>query len=219
MALGQAFCEYFGFPYEFSFHRFFHIHHHLSSGAGTIGQLVVDVPSGLSLTPLQGGGDLFESVIPEFTFSDMDKWKNSVNSTALTCIWLYNSVFPTLNVIYPVNSVKAVGQLAALSPPREASERVSRGPMVRRSWRHVDPAGCSHMLMISLSLSSNIIVHNCNLVHRLVSFKSWPPRLPWQRHIQQVRALPCLMLTTRTRGDCIITLLTLLTERQLSCTS
>jgi hypothetical protein len=30
-----------------------HIHHHLSSGAGTLGQLVADVPSGLSLTPPQ----------------------------------------------------------------------------------------------------------------------------------------------------------------------
>jgi hypothetical protein len=30
-----------------------HIHHHLSSGAGTIGQLLADVPSGLSLTPPQ----------------------------------------------------------------------------------------------------------------------------------------------------------------------
>jgi alpha-glucuronidase len=32
------------------FHRLLHTHH-LSSGAGTIGQLVTDVPSGLSLTP------------------------------------------------------------------------------------------------------------------------------------------------------------------------
>jgi hypothetical protein len=30
-----------------------HIHHHLSSGAGTIGQLVGDIPSGLNLTPHQ----------------------------------------------------------------------------------------------------------------------------------------------------------------------
>jgi hypothetical protein len=49
VALGQVFTEYFGFPCQFSFH----IHHHLSSGAGTIGQLVADVPSVLSLTPPQ----------------------------------------------------------------------------------------------------------------------------------------------------------------------
>jgi hypothetical protein len=55
VALGQVFSEYFGFPCQFSFHRLFHIHHHhLSSGAGTIGQRVADVPSGLSLTALQG---------------------------------------------------------------------------------------------------------------------------------------------------------------------
>jgi hypothetical protein len=52
VALGQFFCEYFGFPCQFSFHRLLHIHH-TSSGAGTMGQLVADVPSGLSLTPPQ----------------------------------------------------------------------------------------------------------------------------------------------------------------------
>jgi hypothetical protein len=51
--LGQVFSEYFGFPCQFSFHRLLHIHHHPSSGVGTIGQLVTDVPSGLSLTPPQ----------------------------------------------------------------------------------------------------------------------------------------------------------------------
>jgi hypothetical protein len=51
-ALGQVFSEYFGFPCQFSFHRLLHTHH-LSSEAGTIGQLVADVPSGLSLTPPQ----------------------------------------------------------------------------------------------------------------------------------------------------------------------
>jgi hypothetical protein len=50
VALGQVFSKYLGFPCQFSFHRLLHTHH-LSSGPGTIGQLVVDVPSGLSLTP------------------------------------------------------------------------------------------------------------------------------------------------------------------------
>jgi hypothetical protein len=52
VALGQVFSKYFCFPCQFSFDRLVHIHH-LSSGAGTIGQLVADVPSGLSLTPSQ----------------------------------------------------------------------------------------------------------------------------------------------------------------------
>jgi hypothetical protein len=51
MALGQVFSECFRFPCQFSFHRLLHIHHHLSSGAGTTGQTVADVPSELSLTP------------------------------------------------------------------------------------------------------------------------------------------------------------------------
>jgi hypothetical protein len=53
LALGQVFSEYFGFSCQLSFHRLLHIHHHLSSGAGTVGQLVGDVPSGISLTPPQ----------------------------------------------------------------------------------------------------------------------------------------------------------------------
>jgi hypothetical protein len=53
VALEQVFSKYFGFPCQFSFHRMFHIHHHPSSGAGAVGQLVADVPSGLSLTPPQ----------------------------------------------------------------------------------------------------------------------------------------------------------------------
>jgi hypothetical protein len=48
MALGQVFSEHFGFPCQFSFHRQLYTHHHLSSGAGSIGQLVPDVPSGLN---------------------------------------------------------------------------------------------------------------------------------------------------------------------------
>jgi hypothetical protein len=50
VVLGQVFSEYFGFPCQSSFHRLLHTHH-LSSGAGTTGQILADVPSGLSLTP------------------------------------------------------------------------------------------------------------------------------------------------------------------------
>jgi hypothetical protein len=39
-------------PCPFSFHRLLHIRH-LPSGAGTIGQIVAHVPSGLSLAPPQ----------------------------------------------------------------------------------------------------------------------------------------------------------------------
>jgi hypothetical protein len=52
VVLGQVFAEYFGFPCQFSFHRLLHTHH-LPSGAGTIGQTVAAVVSGLSLTPPQ----------------------------------------------------------------------------------------------------------------------------------------------------------------------
>jgi hypothetical protein len=47
--MGQVFSEYFGFFCQFSFHQMLHIH--LPSDAGTIGQTVADVPSGLSSIP------------------------------------------------------------------------------------------------------------------------------------------------------------------------
>jgi hypothetical protein len=51
VALGQVFSEYFSFPYQFSFHQMPHSHHHhQSSEAGITGQIVANVPSGLSLT-------------------------------------------------------------------------------------------------------------------------------------------------------------------------
>jgi hypothetical protein len=51
-ALGLVFSEYFGFPCH-SFRRLLYTYHRLSSGAGTIGQIVAAVPSGLSLTQTQ----------------------------------------------------------------------------------------------------------------------------------------------------------------------
>jgi hypothetical protein len=52
VALGLVFSEYFGFLCQ-SFHRVLHTHHHPSSGAGTVVQIVAAVPSGLSLTRTQ----------------------------------------------------------------------------------------------------------------------------------------------------------------------
>jgi hypothetical protein len=48
VALEQVFRVFRFFPHQFAFHRLLH-HHHLSSGAGTIGQTFAAVPSGLSL--------------------------------------------------------------------------------------------------------------------------------------------------------------------------
>jgi hypothetical protein len=45
VALGYVSSEYYGFPCQFSFHQM--LHTHLPSGAGTIGQLVTDMPSEL----------------------------------------------------------------------------------------------------------------------------------------------------------------------------
>jgi predicted glycosyl hydrolase (DUF1957 family) len=50
-ALAQVFSEHIGFPCQ-AFYRLFHTHH-LSSGAGTIGQIVADVPIEHSIAPSQ----------------------------------------------------------------------------------------------------------------------------------------------------------------------
>jgi hypothetical protein len=52
VALGQVFSEYFGFPCQ-SFYPLLHTDHHLLFGDGTVGQIVADIPRGLSLTPPQ----------------------------------------------------------------------------------------------------------------------------------------------------------------------
>jgi hypothetical protein len=47
VALRQVFSEYFGFPYQSSFHQI--LHHHNHPGHLTIGHSVADAPSGPSL--------------------------------------------------------------------------------------------------------------------------------------------------------------------------
>jgi hypothetical protein len=53
VTLRQVFPEYFGFLYQFPFHRTLHTHHHIWSGAGTTDQTVTAVPSRLSLSSSQ----------------------------------------------------------------------------------------------------------------------------------------------------------------------
>jgi hypothetical protein len=93
VVLGQVFPEYFSFPCQFSVHRLLHIHHHLSSRAGTIGRTVADVPSGLSLTPPQGGeGGWGEQVLPNLQYLPAE---NSVTSqmTAIFMSYLISTYY------------------------------------------------------------------------------------------------------------------------------
>jgi hypothetical protein len=52
VALGKIFSEYFDFSCQ-SFRRLLPTHHHLSSGAGKIDHIMVDVQSGFGLTTFQ----------------------------------------------------------------------------------------------------------------------------------------------------------------------
>jgi hypothetical protein len=64
-------------PCKFSFHRLLHSHHHLSSRAGNIGQLVADVPSGLSFTP------------PNEIKKSNKQTNKQTRKANLVCKWIY----------------------------------------------------------------------------------------------------------------------------------
>jgi hypothetical protein len=86
VALGQILSEYIGFPCQFSFHQI--LRTQLSSGAGTIGQLVGNVPSRLILIPPH---EIKKKIIAYFTLS-----MNTINV-------LYHIYFTKSNiVIFPV---------------------------------------------------------------------------------------------------------------------
>jgi hypothetical protein len=51
-ALGHVVSQYFCFPCKYLFHQMLHIHLSFRNGAGTIAQLVADVPSGPSSNPI-----------------------------------------------------------------------------------------------------------------------------------------------------------------------
>jgi hypothetical protein len=70
VALGQVFSEYFGFPR----------HTHLSSGAGTVGQSVADVPSGLTLTRPQ------ETEIKKLLLDQLARFCYSLGASYLICL-------------------------------------------------------------------------------------------------------------------------------------
>jgi hypothetical protein len=107
MALRKIFSEFFGFPCQSSFHQTLYTHH-LSSGAGTIGQLVTDVPSRLSLIPTQEGSKQSRC----FVLISCLAYSSAQNMEATNAGWLspdYMTFDPSLytvdNQIHPVVSL------------------------------------------------------------------------------------------------------------------
>jgi hypothetical protein len=96
VALGQVCCEYFGFPCQYSFHRLLHSHHHLLSRAGTIGQLVADVPSGLSLTPPQ----------EKKKTGDSTNDRRSCTENCTVSVYMYVYVYPLINLVQQDNEIQ-----------------------------------------------------------------------------------------------------------------
>jgi hypothetical protein len=75
MAMEQVFSEYFDFPCQFSFHQLLDTHH-LSSGAGIIGELVADSVSPHTKNPPP------KKSLPEFLVQTF--WYNTLTSTSVT---------------------------------------------------------------------------------------------------------------------------------------
>jgi hypothetical protein len=64
VAPGQLFSEYFDFPCQFIFYQLLHAHH--QSGAGKIGQILADIPSGLSHQPHETKRIKFFIISPQY---------------------------------------------------------------------------------------------------------------------------------------------------------
>jgi hypothetical protein len=109
----KIFTENFGFPCQFSSHRLLHTHHHLSSGAGTIGQLVADVPSGLSSPHPKK-----LNTHPALVF-----WKRWVRVSAGT-LTLLTEVFPSFSEFLQANGGIVPGQDRFLPNLFESTIRV-----------------------------------------------------------------------------------------------
>jgi hypothetical protein len=85
VAQRQVFSEYLDFPCQFSFYQM--LHTHLSSAAGKIGRLVVDIPSGLKPTPPR------RKILSNFTtFLRRLRFIDVQNITAERCIIANNDV-------------------------------------------------------------------------------------------------------------------------------
>jgi hypothetical protein len=91
-----GFLRVLRFPCQFSFHWLFH-RHHLSSGAGIIGQLVADEPSGLSLSPPQESKKLnMLHCRTNFTPKNLIGKRLQFNFNYCTCIEEYLRVSVTI---------------------------------------------------------------------------------------------------------------------------
>jgi hypothetical protein len=70
--------NYICFPCQFSFHQKLHTHLNVSFGAGTIGQLVADVPSGFSLIPphVTKSKALIGQAVPRVLTMEVVEWSS-----------------------------------------------------------------------------------------------------------------------------------------------
>jgi hypothetical protein len=97
VALGQVASKYFGFPCQFSFYQI--LHTHLSSGAGTVGQSVANVPSGLSFTPPNETRTIYSpTYLPTYLTNILTNWFNLWNSLEGAHRMLVCYAVPYINV-------------------------------------------------------------------------------------------------------------------------
>jgi hypothetical protein len=123
VALGYVSSEYFEFPCQFTFHILLHKHHHLSSGAGKIGQTVAAVPSGLSLTPWKNKEKRFPFAISHcihchYRFDVM--WKGFIRPDS-RCMestrgWMGSAYLSGTDLFPIVQSLQTAGTLKPVIP-------------------------------------------------------------------------------------------------------
>jgi hypothetical protein len=108
VALAWDFSECFDFPCQFSFHQM--LHNHLSSGAGTMGQRVASVPSGLSQShPTSRKLEkLWILVRMWLWFSDFSlrRFASNMKSTVFWDMMLYSSLTFRSNILLPSSGSK-----------------------------------------------------------------------------------------------------------------
>jgi hypothetical protein len=123
---GAGLSEYLGFPYQFSFHRLLHTHHP-SSGAGTMGKMVADVPNELTITSPQESENKI-TILQNFVLSS--SWNRlclvcsallrenvgpSVLNAAVLCRFCFNKSMK------PVNLILSKCELGYCHYPRQAN--------------------------------------------------------------------------------------------------
>jgi hypothetical protein len=103
VTLGQVLSEYFGVPCQLPFHRLLHIHLHRPPRADTVGQIVADIQSGLSLTP-QKTQSLTNQLTPLHSTDSKSQSRFTTRYTANQFVLARSPLRLTTNIFFQLNA-------------------------------------------------------------------------------------------------------------------